>query len=126
MEQFFDEQNKQIQHQRDRQRLLESKKVTYDSNKEQLLVEASRSLDRANKSAFELQDMGESILSALQDQRQNLKAIHRKILDVANSIGLSRALLRVIERRQLVDKIIVYCGMIITSIILFILWYYFR
>lgn len=41
-----------------------------------------------------------------------LQSAHRKMLDTLNSVGLSDSLLRVIERRQLLDKVIVYGGMV--------------
>jgi golgi SNAP receptor complex member 2 len=41
-----------------------------------------------------------------------LQSAHRKMLDVVNSLGLSDSLLRVIERRQRLDKWIVYGGMV--------------
>ena len=41
-----------------------------------------------------------------------LKAAKTKALDVINSLGLSDSLLRVIERRQKMDKYITYGGMV--------------
>ena len=41
-----------------------------------------------------------------------LQAAHRKMLDALNSVGLSDSLLRVIERRQRLDKWLVYGGMV--------------
>ena len=40
------------------------------------------------------------------------QAAHRKALDVLNSLGLSDSLLRVIDRRQRLDKWITYGGMV--------------
>ena len=40
------------------------------------------------------------------------QAAHRKALDVLNSLGLSDSLLRVIARRQRLDKWITYGGMV--------------
>ena len=41
-----------------------------------------------------------------------VQAVQRKVLDVLNSVGLSDALLRVIDRRQRLDKWITYGGMV--------------
>lgn len=41
-----------------------------------------------------------------------LQAAQRRALDVINSIGLSDSLLRVIDRRQRMDRWIVYGGMV--------------
>lgn len=41
-----------------------------------------------------------------------MQAAHRKALDILNSLGLSDSLLRVIDRRQRLDKWITYGGMV--------------
>ena len=46
----------------------------------------------------------------------DLQAAHRKALDVLNSLGLSDSLLRVIDRRQRLDKWITYGGMVRTCL----------
>ena len=47
------------------------------------------------------------------------------MLDIANALNLSRSLMRHIENRQFMDKVIVYGGMVFTLLILFVLWYFF-
>lgn len=47
-----------------------------------------------------------------------LQAAKTKALDVINSLGLSDSLLRVIERRQKLDKYITYGGMVSTPAVL--------
>ncbi len=41
-----------------------------------------------------------------------MQAAQRKVLDVINSVGLSDSLLRVIDRRQRLDRWITYSGMV--------------
>ena len=41
-----------------------------------------------------------------------MQSAQRKMLDVLNSVGLSDRLLRLIDRRQRMDKWIVYGGML--------------
>lgn len=55
-----------------------------------------------------------------------LQGFHRKALDVANKLGISNSLLRVIERREFGDKMLVYCGMLGTLVFLFIVYRYTR
>ena len=94
------------------------------------MAEAARregvSLSRSHQVADELFGMGTAVLHNLQDQRDRLKDARRKLLDMANTIGLSSTLIRQIERRQLADKIIVYSGMVITMLILFGLYWYLK
>jgi Golgi SNAP receptor complex protein 2 len=50
----------------------------------------------------------------------------RQMRDVLSSIGLSDSLLKVIDRRQRLDAIIVYGGMLLTLLLLVLAWWYFR
>lgn len=63
-----------------------------------------------------------AILQSLGQQRSALKGIERKVLDLAHTLGLSNNVMRIIERRQLVDKAIVYGGMLLA---LALLWFVF-
>ncbi len=46
-----------------------------------------------------------------------LQATHRKVLDVLNRVGLSDSLLRLADRRQRMDKLIVYGGMLLVVLV---------
>lgn len=51
-----------------------------------------------------------------------MQRAQRKALDVLNTLGLSNSLLRLIERRNRVDKWIKYAGMLLTVFILIMFW----
>jgi len=55
-----------------------------------------------------------------------LQSAQRKMLDLLNSVGLSDSLLRVIDRRQRMDKWITFGGMILITGLLFGLWWWLR
>ena len=46
-----------------------------------------------------------------------MQSAHRKALDVLNSLGLSDGLLKVIDRRQRMDRIVVYGGMVCLAVL---------
>ncbi|WAR16399.1 GOSR2-like protein [Mya arenaria] len=71
-------------------------------------------LNDANRDMDNLLGHGSSILTNLKDQRLTLKNAHKKILDIANTLGLSNTVMRFIERRTTQDKYILYTGMIVT------------
>ena len=82
-------------------------------------------MESATKSGNVVDDMikqGAAILQAYSQQRQHLKSAERKVLDVLNTMGLSNSLLRVVERRQLVDKVIVFGGMALVVLLTWGLW----
>ena len=55
-----------------------------------------------------------------------MQSAQRKMLDVLNSVGLSDSLLRVIDRRQRVDKWVTYGGMILVTLAIIGLWWWLR
>ncbi|KAL8582867.1 hypothetical protein ACOMHN_014090 [Nucella lapillus] len=73
----------------------------------------------------ELLDSGASILHGLRDQRGTLKGVHRKVLDMANMLGLSGTVMRLVERRTSQDKIIMVAGMVVTCVVMYLVWRYF-
>jgi len=68
---------------------------------------------------------GSSIMDSLRNQRGTLKGVKTRMLNMANTLGLSNTVMRLIERRTTEDKLILFGGMIITSVIMFILWRYY-
>ncbi len=65
-------------------------------------------------------DHGENVLGGIRVQNDSLKTIKRKIFNVTNALGLSNTLMRMIERRSASDKYILYGGMVVTCIIMFL------
>ena len=45
---------------------------------------------------------------------------HKKMLDVANMLGLSNTVMRLIERRATQDKLIMIGGMVLTCVVIFL------
>ncbi|CAL8273343.1 unnamed protein product [Lota lota] len=77
-------------------------------------------LHNAHQGMDDLLGSGSSILNGLRDQRGTLKGTHKKMLDVANMLGLSNTVMRLIERRATQDKLIMIGGMLLTCIIIFL------
>ena len=81
-------------------------------------------LGDANREMDNLLGSGSSILTNLKEQRMTLKGAHKKILDIANTLGMSNTVMRFIERRTSQDRYILFAGMIVTCIIMFLVWKY--
>ncbi|KAG0616219.1 hypothetical protein M758_5G099400 [Ceratodon purpureus] len=80
-----------------------------------------QALQSAKNSSRMLEDAyatGVAVLGQYAVQRDRLKSAQRKAYDVLNSVGMGNKLLRVIERRQKVDRRIAYGGMLVTVVIL--------
>jgi len=88
-------------------------------------LEHQASLTRTNQYMDNVLGQGAEILQSLQDQRDVLKGAKRKLLDVANSLGMSDTVIRLIERRSVGDKYILIGGMVATCVFMFIVLRYF-
>jgi Golgi SNAP receptor complex protein 2 len=96
------------------------------SMNEQRLYRDGVSLQSSNRLVSELREVGVGVIEKLRAQNSTIKGAQRRLLDIANTIGLSRAVMRLIERRQWQDQILVYSGMAFVLILFFVLVYLFR
>ncbi|CAO2624088.1 Golgi SNAP receptor complex member 2 [Lemmus lemmus] len=67
---------------------------------------------------------GHSILEGLRAQRLTLKGTQKKILDIANMLGLSNTVVRLIEKRAFQDKCFMIGGMVLTCAVMFLVVQY--
>lgn len=88
-------------------------------------AEGKERIRRSKQVAEEAYQTGLSVLSSMAQQRDVLKSAHRKVLDVLNTIGMSDSVLRIAERRIAVDKLIAYGGMVVITLVLGILYYWY-
>eukprot|EP00257_Ricinus_communis_P001652 XP_002512083.2 membrin-11 [Ricinus communis] len=84
-------------------------------------AQAMQSVHNSKRMLEESLSTGSAILSKYSEQRQRLKNAQRKALDVLNTVGLSNSVLRLIERRNRVDRWIKYVGMLITLALVYFL-----
>uniref|UniRef100_A0A3P8TJA3 Golgi SNAP receptor complex member 2 n=1 Tax=Amphiprion percula TaxID=161767 RepID=A0A3P8TJA3_AMPPE len=83
-------------------------------------LQLNSNLHNAHRGMDDLLGSGSSILNGLRDQRSTLKGTHKKMLDVANMLGLSNTVMRLIERRATQDKFIMIGGMLLTCVFMFL------
>ncbi|KAH8078049.1 V-snare-domain-containing protein [Cristinia sonorae] len=67
---------------------------------------------------------GRAVLDDLVDQRTMLKGTQRRLLDAANTLGLSRNVIGWIEKRSTQDMYIFYAGAIFTFFCFWLIWHY--
>lgn len=109
------------QEMREREELL-SKKFSANEQNTAIMIDHAlqhnTSLQNAHRGMDELLGSGSSILTGLREQRVTLKGAHKKILDIANTLGLSNTVMRLIEKRTYQDKYVLFGGMFITCVIM--------
>lgn len=117
------------QEEQEREALLERTFTTNDHQETSIYIDPAlqhhSKLSSAHSRLDELIETGSNIFSNLRDQSSTLKGVHRKVLDIANMLGLSNTVMRLIERRTSQDKIILVVGMVVTCIIMYLVWRYF-
>ncbi|KAL0426645.1 UNVERIFIED_CONTAM: Membrin-11 [Sesamum latifolium] len=123
LDKYISRHQKRIQEAQERAELLG--RASGDSHVLRIFDEEAQAMESVRRSSRLLEESfatGVAILSKYSEQRDHLKRAQRKALDVLNTLGLSNTLLRLIERRNRVDKWIKYAGMILTIIIIIIFW----
>lgn len=89
-------------------------------------AEALSSVGRSRRAVADMLDQGGGILATMQSSRETIKRAQRRLLDLANGAGLGESLLRLAERRQRGDAMIVYGGMagvtLVTGMVLWHVW----
>ncbi|KAK6644549.1 hypothetical protein RUM43_000816 [Polyplax serrata] len=83
-------------------------------------LQHQNSLQRANRNLDDLISVGSGVLENLKEQRMTLKGAHKKMMDLANTLGLSNTTMRLIENRVKEDKWILLGGMFLTMLIIFL------
>uniref|UniRef100_A0A672SG89 Golgi SNAP receptor complex member 2 n=1 Tax=Sinocyclocheilus grahami TaxID=75366 RepID=A0A672SG89_SINGR len=108
---------------REREELLSRSFTTNDADTSIPIDETlqfNSGLQNAHRGMDDLLGSGSSILNGLRDQRSTLKGTHKKMLDVANMLGLSNTVMRFIEKRASQDKFIMMAGMLATCFVMFL------
>ncbi|KAE8907456.1 hypothetical protein PF010_g18554 [Phytophthora fragariae] len=110
---------------RERESLMSRRNAGFDSgNGAMYAAQESESLQRSSQMVSDLTSLSQSILGDLGEQRNRMKNVRTKLLDIANRLGLSSSLLRVIERRDTVDFWIVIGGMVFTLVFFYVCYSY--
>jgi golgi SNAP receptor complex member 2 len=90
------------------------------------LDEEGESLSRSTNVVSSLIENASASMSELASQREMLKGTQRRVLDMLTTLGVSSSTIRVIERRNVVDRAIVFGGMVVVTFCLFLLWRWVR
>ncbi|XP_055324524.1 probable Golgi SNAP receptor complex member 2 [Sitodiplosis mosellana] len=88
-------------------------------------LQHNNSMMNAHRGVDDMLSSGNSTLDSLRSQREKLKGVSKRILDMGNTLGLSNHTMKWIENRISQDKYVVYIGMVVTLLIIFIFIYYF-
>lgn len=83
------------------------------------------SLQNSHKGVDEMLHTGTNALESLRSQRMTLKGAQRRIMDMANTLGLSNHTMRLIEKRAREDKYVLLLGIVVTLVVIVLVIIYF-
>ncbi|KNE73153.1 hypothetical protein AMAG_17352 [Allomyces macrogynus ATCC 38327] len=86
----------------------------------------SAALHRTESHLDDFLTAGRAALADLADQRHVLKRTHRRMLDAANTLGLSRSLIGAIERRGIQDTWVFVALVVVSVVAMWGMYAYFR
>lgn len=78
-------------------------------------------IQNSRKAVNDYVDISRNALQDLYEQRELLKGSQRKILNVANSLGLSSTVIKYIEQRTATDNYILFGGLLFTCILMYLI-----
>ncbi|KAK3924695.1 Golgi SNAP receptor complex member 2 [Frankliniella fusca] len=125
-------QHRQAQYRREeteREELL-SRRFTHNSADAETVIFIDHSiqhhsaLNNANRGVDDMLRSGAGILESLRDQRDTLKNARRRIIDIANTLGLSNTTMRLIEKRAREDKFVLLGGIFVTLVVILLVIIY--
>ncbi|XP_047523440.1 probable Golgi SNAP receptor complex member 2 [Pieris napi] len=89
------------------------------------MAQENTSLQNSHRNVDEMLHTGSNILETLRYNRDTLKGAHRRLIDLANTLGLSNATISLIEKRVSQDKYVLFGGMFVTlSVIALVIIYF--
>ena len=115
------------QESREREALMSSNFAPNDPNTTIMMdaaLQHGTRLTNVHRDMDEMLATGSYMMGNLRDQHSVLKGAQRKILDVANTLGLSNTVMRLIERRAHQDKFVLFGGMLLSCVIMWLVWKY--
>lgn len=121
--------NANVQVQKEREELLTRRRrrrqdgMSGADKEMQDYAEEGASLAASHNMVGELLSSGQAQLNALIDQRRRMRGVKRIVLNIGNSLGLSNQTMRMIEKRNENDMYLVFAGMFVTCIVIYVVWF---
>ena len=126
-ERFDRTMNTNVRHQKERDELLSRRKQRkqYSSAEERdmaNLADEAKSWQQSSAMVDDLLVNGEAIAGDLARQRHQLNSVSRFLGQISDSLGISNATMKIIERRDVTDAYFVLAGCVMTCITIYFVW----
>lgn len=97
-----------------------------DSDAYSLEMAENGALTRSSRLLSSYIEQSELSLQELLNQKDRLKKVRKKTLDILNYLGLSKSLLSKVEKRDYLDAIIVLVGCVFILLLMFFVYFFIR
>lgn len=119
--------NTSVRHQKERDELLSRRRQRkeYSSSEERDLSNLADEANAWQQSHYMVNDLlanGEASLSHLVQQKQQLRSVTKFLGKISDSLGISNATMKIIERRDVTDAYFVLAGCVMTCITIYFVW----
>jgi Golgi SNAP receptor complex protein 2 len=94
-----------------------------DESDMQNLADEGRSLEQSAIMVDGLLSQGEASLGSLVEQRQRLRGVRGIVASIGDTLGLTNATMKIIERRDITDAYLVAAGMVVTLLVIYFVWF---
>lgn len=109
-----------------RKELFGGANTASDSTVIDLEIAENTSLNRSNQMLDDYIATGRGAFEELLSQREKLKSAQRKVYDIFNMLGISNSIMKSVEKREQIDRLIVFVGMFIVSLILILVYIFLK
>merc|ERR1719319_909710 len=124
IERSLDRHRQREREKRQRENLLDPSRARRKEKMNQLLSQ-QESLKRSNNMVSDMLQMSHDVLNDMTRQRRLLDKASRTMATLGRTLGLSNDLIRMISRREFVDRLLVFGGMFCLTMLLLILWWFY-
>jgi len=111
-----------VAHRRERDELLHRRRRVADGGDVGNLVDEGASLGRSLNEVTDMLESGKGSLGELKAQRKRMTGVQGALADMADTLGISSSVMRIVQRRDVTDRYIVYGGMALTLIVMYLCW----
>jgi golgi SNAP receptor complex member 2 len=91
-----------------------------------MLAKERASLGNSNQTADRIIEIGQSVHASLVNQNLRLEGSRSRVSEILGTLGMSQSLMKAIERKVGQDRVLVYGGMVVTIVVLFLVWWFLK
>lgn len=89
-----------------------------------IALQHNTQLGNAHRGVDDMIATGGNILSSLMNQRNTLKGAQKRLMTIGSTLGLSQHTMKLIERRFVEDKYVMFGGMFVTLLVIALVIYF--